>query len=509
MPEPLWTAAEIAAATGGDVDGAFGPFDCFGVSIDTRTIEPGDLFVALAGERDGHAFAAQALAKGAAGVLASRPVDGPSVRVADTLRALEQLGVAARERAPEARRCAVTGSVGKTSVTQAIAAALTLAGPSHSSVKSYNNHIGVPLTLARMPRETGRVVFEIGMNHADEIRPLTRMVRPHAAVVTTVGPVHVENFPDGEIGVARAKAEIFEGLLPGGVAILNADHRWFDLLAESARAHGARVLSFGTGEGCEARLLSFEVGDGPSTAFGGPPPHLRWGGSRAAASLSSPCNGEGDREAVEGPSGAVITATLHGRALRFPIAQSGAHWGLNSLATLLAVEALGAPIEAALEALAAFAPLGGRGAEHRLALQGGEAILIDESYNANPMSMAAALRTLGARPAARRIAVLTDMLELAEPEAVHAALAEPIAAAGVDLAFLAGPMMHALWGVLPPARRGAWRETAAEIVPEVLTVIKPGDVVMVKGSNGSRASLVAQALLAAGASAHRKAEEGR
>jgi UDP-N-acetylmuramoyl-tripeptide--D-alanyl-D-alanine ligase len=182
---------------------------------------------------------------------------------------------------------------------------------------------------------------------------------------------------------------------------------------------------------------------------------------------------------------------------------------LNSLATLLAVEALGAPVEVAIQALAAFAPLGGRGAEHRLALQGGEAILIDESYNANPMSMAAALRTLGARPAARRIAILTDMLELAEPEAVHAALAEPIAAAGVDRVFLAGPMMRALWDVLPPIRRGAWRETAAEIVPEVLAVIKPGDVVMVKGSNGSRASLVVQALLDAGASAHRKAEEGR
>jgi UDP-N-acetylmuramoyl-tripeptide--D-alanyl-D-alanine ligase len=506
MPEPLWTAAEIAAATGGDVDGAFA---ASGVSIDTRTIEPGDLFVALAGARDGHDFVPEALAKGAAGVLASRPVDGPAVRVADTLRALEQLGVAARDRTLEAQRCAVTGSVGKTSVTQAIAAALKLAGPSHNSVKSYNNHIGVPLTLARMPRETERAVFEIGMNHADEIRPLTKMVRPHAAVVTTVGPVHVENFPDGEIGVARAKAEIFEGLEPAGLAILNADNKWFDLLAETARAHGARVVSFGTGEGCDARLLGFEVGDGPSTAFGGPPPHLRWGGSRAAASLSSPCNGEGDREAVEGPSGAVITATLHGQALRFPIAQTGAHWGLNSLATLLAVEALGAPVEVAIQALAAFAPLGGRGAEHRLALQGGEAILIDESYNANPMSMAAALRTLGARPAARRIAILTDMLELAEPEAVHAALAEPIAAAGVDRVFLAGPMMRALWDVLPPIRRGAWRETAAEIVPEVLAVIKPGDVVMVKGSNGSRASLVVQALLDAGASAHRKAEEGR
>ena len=213
MAEPLWTSDEIAAATGGASSG--GAFSATGVSIDTRTLQPGDLFVALAGERDGHGFVSQAMAKGAAGVLASQPVAAPAVTVADTLKALERLGVAARDRAPNARRCAVTGSVGKTSVTQAIAAALKRAGPSHNSVLSYNNHIGVPLTLARMPRDTQRAVFEIGMNHADEIRPLVKLVRPHVAVVTVVGSAHVENFPDGEAGVARAKAEIFEGLEPG------------------------------------------------------------------------------------------------------------------------------------------------------------------------------------------------------------------------------------------------------------------------------------------------------
>ena len=234
MAEPLWTAEEIAAACDGQV--LNGGFAATGISIDSRSIDRGDLFVALAGVRDGHEFADMALQTGASGLLVSREVAGPAVRVADTFVALEKLGVAARERAPAAIRGAVTGSVGKTSVTQAVRAGLALAGRAHSSVKSYNNHIGVPLTLARMPRDTERAVFEIGMNHADEIRPLTRMVRPHAVVVTTVGPVHTENFPDGEAGVARAKAEVFEGLEPGGVAILNADNQWFGLLKDAALA---------------------------------------------------------------------------------------------------------------------------------------------------------------------------------------------------------------------------------------------------------------------------------
>src|SRR5688500_462209 len=231
MADPLWTSADIARATGGAEGGGF---TATGVSIDTRSIEPGDLFVALAGVRDGHEFVAQAMERGAAGALVSQDVPGPAVKVADTQAALEALGAAARERAPQARRGAVTGSVGKTSVTQAIAAGIARAGRAHSSVKSYNNHIGVPLTLARMPRDTERAVFEIGMNHADEITPLTAMVQPDVAVITTVGPVHTENFPDGEEGVARAKAEIFSGLKPGGVAVLNADSYWFAFLKAEA-----------------------------------------------------------------------------------------------------------------------------------------------------------------------------------------------------------------------------------------------------------------------------------
>jgi len=467
MAEPLWTSDEIAAATGGH---ATAPFSATGVSIDTRTLEPGDLFVALAGVRDGHTFVAQAMARGAASVLASEPVDAPAVVVADVFKALEQLGIAARDRAPNARRCAVTGSVGKTSVTQAIAASLKLAGPSHNSVLSYNNHIGVPLTLARMPRKTLRAVFEIGMNHADEIRPLVKMVQPHVAVVTIVGGAHVENFPDGETGVARAKAEIFEGLLPGGVAILNADNEWFDLLAKAATDNDAQILSFGHGEGCAARLMGMED-DG---------------------------------------AGSVIIATLHGQTLRFPIAQTGAHWGPNSLATLLAVEALGAPVEAALDALAGFAPLAGRGETHALTIDGAAITLVDESYNANPMSMRAALATLGAaRAPGRKIAVLTDMLEMGEGSpALHAALAEPIAAAGVDQLFLAGPAMRALWEVLPESRRGAWRETAEALAPEVLAAIRAGDIVMAKGSKGSKASVVVAALLAADLSNNNKKRAG-
>jgi UDP-N-acetylmuramoyl-tripeptide--D-alanyl-D-alanine ligase len=460
--EPLWTSDEIVAATGGKLVGR--PFAATGVSIDTRTLEPGDLFVALGGVRDGHEFVEQAMAMGAAGALASRQVFGSAVMVPDTLAALEKLGVAARERAPQARRGAVTGSVGKTSVTQAVAAGLKLAGRWHSSVKSYNNHIGVPLTLARMPRDAERAVFEIGMNHADEIRPLTQMVRPHAALVTTVGPVHTENFPDGETGVARAKAEVFEGLEPGGVAVLNADNRWFDFLKAEAAKAGAQVRTFGTAEGCDARLIDFQPVHGP-------------GGDHA-----------------------VVQARFHGKGLDFPILQTGQHWGPNAMAVLLMLEALDVDLDDSLAALGSFEPLAGRGAETTVAVNGGAFTLIDESYNANPVSMASAIATLGARKTAgRRIVALTDMLELgADGAAFHAALAEPLADAKVDLVFCAGPLMKSLYDALPSTRRGAYAETAAEIAPRVARAAEPGDLVMVKGSNGSKAGLIAQALVALG-----------
>jgi len=464
MPEtaPLWTSAEIEAATGGSLSGV--PFAVSGITYNSREIVPGELFVALRGARDGHDFAAAAFAAGAAGALTERPVDGgPAVVVeGDTLKALEALGVAARDRAPHVRRGAVTGSVGKTSVTQAIKAGLDLAGPTHASIRSYNNHIGVPLTLARMPRGVERAVFEIGMNAPGEIAPLSRMVRPHAACVTTVGPVHIEAFANGEAGVAAEKASIFEGLVDGGAAVLNGDVAYAVVLDAAARKAGAQPVVFGTSAGSDARLIDFRP------------------------------NGEGAR----------VKAELFGKPLDFPLAQSGFHWGMNSLCVLLMLDALEVPVDTALTALAGFRPLSGRGQTATVQATGGTFTLIDESYNANPLSMAAGFRSLGARPMSpggRRIVVLTDMLELGDQSrALHEGLAEPIAAAGLDLVHTAGPEMKRLHEALPAERRGLWRETAAELAAEAAALAGPGDVVMVKGSNGSKASLVAKALAALG-----------
>jgi UDP-N-acetylmuramoyl-tripeptide--D-alanyl-D-alanine ligase len=456
MTDALWTSDAIVAATGGRLSGA--AFAATGVSIDSRSVEAGDLFVALAGERDGHDFVAGALASGAAGALTQRALPGDCVIVDDTLKALEKLGEASRARARKARRGAVTGSVGKTSVTQAIRAGLERAGPAHSSVKSYNNHIGVPLTLARMPADTQRAIFEIGMNHPGEIVPLVRMVRPQAVAVTTVGAVHVENFPDGETGVARAKAEIFTGLETGGVAVLNADDRWFDYLKGEARRAGAKIRSFGTDSHCDARLTDF-----------------------------APAKG-----------GASVEAVIDGKAVEFPLLQSGSHWGQMSLCVLLMLLALDVDLQTGIDALGAFAPLDGRGAERKIRIAAGAFTLVDESYNANPISVAATLKTLGERRGkGRRIAVLTDMLELGEQSpAYHAGLAGPIEAARVDLVFAAGPLMKSLWDALPATRRGGYAEDAATLAPQLVQAIEPGDVVMVKGSRDSKAKALAEALAA-------------
>ena len=437
MPEtpvsPLWTADEIARATGGQRHGA--DFAVDGVAFDSREIDAGKLFVALRGVRDGHDFAGTAFEAGASGALVERVVDGgPCVTVADTLRALEALGQAARDRS-SARRAAVTGSVGKTSVTQAIKAGLDLAGPAHASVKSYNNHIGVPLTLARMPRETARAVFEIGMNAPGEIAPLSQMVRPHVACVTTVGPVHIEAFADGEAGVAREKA-----------GLLKMDMDMLKRLFGSAADHDARLLDF-----------------------------------------------QPDAE------GATVSATFDGQALEFRLRQTGYHWGLNSLAVLTVLRAMDVSLETALTALAGFSPLAGRGQVRQVRLaSGGAFTLIDESYNANPLSMTAGFRSLGARivpEGGRRVVFLTDMLELGDQaEAMHAGLAEPLDAAKVDVVHTAGAMMRHLHDALPPVRRGDWRETAAQLSNEVAGLVRDGDTVMVKGSNGSRAGQIATAL---------------
>jgi len=479
MPDALWTAKEIAQAVGGKVAG---DFKASGVSIDTRSVEPGDLFVPLVGARDGHDFVPQAVANGATGVLATKVVDAPAVMVEDTFKALEALGVAARERAPQCKRGAVTGSVGKTSVTRAIEAGLRLAGKAHASVKSYNNHIGVPLTLARMPRDTERAVFEVGMNHADEIVPLSGFVQPHAVAITTVGPVHIENFPDGEAGVARAKAEIFAGLQPGGIAVLNADNRWFEFLKGEAEKVGATVWSFGSSPDCTAQLVSF------STDL---PGECRDPDDKAASAQ----DGSGPWPS---PGKSVVKAVIKGEPVTFSLLQTGVHWGPNSLCVLLMLEALDVPRETALAALGAFAPIEGRGAEKTIRIPGGAFTLVDESYNANPVSMQAALKTLGARKVAgRRVIALTDMLELGEDSArFHAELAEPIAAANVDVVFLAGVHMKSLWEALPPTRRGGYAEVTEKLTSALAGAVQPDDVVMVKGSNGSKAGVLAAALAA-------------
>ena len=465
---PLWTFDELAKATGGTLTGMGegGASAATGVNFDSRALRPGDIFLALKGVRDGHDFVPQAFQSGAAIAVTRRPIEGgPCLLVPDVQKALEDMAVFARDRAINARRGAVTGSVGKTSVTQMVMQGLSQAGRAHSAIKSFNNHIGVPLTLARMPADTQRAVFEIGMNHADEITPLSEFVAPHAVIITTVGGAHTENFPDGDAGVARAKAEIFDGLLPGGLAILNADNPWFDFLSQQARGAGALVAAFGEHNGVDAQLVEHRI--------------------------------NGDR--------ASVAARFHGRDIIFSLAHTGKHQAVNALATLLMLEALDVDLDTSLLALESFAALDGRGKVTRKAFRGangrgGEITLIDESYNANPVSMTATLESLGLRPKpaeSRKIVVLTDMLELGPEEAaLHAGLAAVIEAQDIDRVYLAGPLMKNLWNTLPSALRGAYAETAAELTLRLIEDLQGGDVIMVKGSNGSKAGWIAKALLA-------------
>ena len=466
MTTPLWTFTELAEATGGTFIGAGdgGATEAQGINFDSRALQPGDIFLALQGARDGHDFVPAAFAAGAVVAITRRPIaGGPCLLVPDVQRALDDLAVFARDRAHAAKRGAVTGSVGKTSVTQMVMQGLKRAGRAHSAIKSFNNHIGVPLTLARMPADTERAVFEIGMNHADEITPLSEFVAPHAVVITTVGAVHTENFPDGEAGVAAAKAEIFDGLVPGGLAILNADNRWFDFLAQRARGAGALVAAFGEGAGNDAHLVSHVV--------------------------------SGTRAEVEG--------RLHGRTLNFTLAHTGRHQALNAMASLLMLEALDVDLDTSIKALEGFEALDGRGKVVTKRFKTGEIVIIDESYNANPVSMTATLASLGARARARadgsrKIVVLTDMLELGPDERdLHAALAPVIAGLDIDRVYAAGPLMKALWDALPERLKGAYAASAAELNGPLQEDLQSGDVVMIKGSNGSKAGLIAKTLIAA------------
>lgn len=440
---PLWTSADIAAATGGT---ASADFAISGVAFDSREVGSGDLFIALKGElTDGHRFVDGAFAQGAAGALVSTPVAHPHVLVPDTTIALNALGIAARARTT-AKIAGVTGSVGKTSTKEALAAALGRAnkGEVHRSVKSYNNHTGVPLSLARMPAGTHFGVFEMGMNHQGEIAQLTRLVRPHVALVTAIAPAHIENLGSLE-GIADAKAEIFEGLEPGGTAIIPFDTPYCARLAEAARNHAAQVITFGRGEGADVRA----------------------------------------RDVIQLDNGTMIAAVLPGVELNFTMAQPGDHWVSNALAVLAAVQALGGDLAAAGLALGEMQGLKGRGERHTIALPtGGQALLIDESYNANSASMKATLAVLGAEQASRRIAVLGEMRELGlTSDALHADLADPVLEAGVDFALLVGPAMAPLADALEQRTEVFHAPDAASALQLLEPMLRDGDAILIKGSN--------------------------
>ena len=459
MTEPLWTSSAAGLAVMGKVQGQWA---VNGISIDSRAVEQGDLFVALKAERDGHAFVVNALAAGAGAALVSdpncAPEGAPLLIVPDTLVGLENLATQARRRNVLATRVAITGSVGKTTVKEMTAAALSATAKTHRSVKSYNNHWGVPLTLARMPADARFGVFEIGMNHGGEIARLSPQVRPHIAAITMVAPVHIEHFAD-ETGIADAKAEIFLGLDPGGTALIPGENTHAVRLAARARDRdGVTLLTFGMHAGFDAHIVSIE----------------------------------------ELASGRKVTADVMGQRLSWFIREPGAHWVHNGLCALTLAVLAGGDGQAAAHALSEFGAIDGRGVSRPISLAaGGFFVLVDEAYNANPASMAEAITTLAGRPGLRRIAALGDMLELGVHENIyHAGLAEPIVAASIDLVYCAGPRMKHLWDALPASQRGAYAETAAALAPILADAVREGDVVMVKGSNGSRMAEVVRALKA-------------
>jgi UDP-N-acetylmuramoyl-tripeptide--D-alanyl-D-alanine ligase len=459
---PLWTVEAMAAAMGATRAGNL-PASVPGLSIDSRSLRRGEAFFAITGEnRDGHDFVAAALDAGAglAVVAAEKrgafPSDAPLLVVPDVLAALVDLARAARARST-ARVIAVTGSVGKTGTKDALQLVLAREGETHSSTASYNNQWGVPLSLARMPQRARFGVFEIGMNHAGEITPLTRLVRPHVAIVTTIEAAHLEYFGSVE-AIADAKAEIFLGLEPGGVAVLNRDNSQFERLKRHAEAAGARVVGFGARTDVDARLIE--------------------------ASFKPDCS--------------TVRANILGAEVTYKLGAPGRHVVINSLAVLAAASLVGADLAVTALALVFLSAPIGRGRRATLALPSGDAILIDESYNANPASMRAALALLGQTPlspSGRRIAVLGDMLELGSrgPE-LHRELVEPIVENVVDLVFCAGPLMRELWQALPSERRGAYAESAAALEPQVVAAVRAGDAVMVKGSLGSRMGPIVKAL---------------
>jgi UDP-N-acetylmuramoyl-tripeptide--D-alanyl-D-alanine ligase len=466
MSEPLWTLGEIAAVLG-QSSAALSGDGVTGVSIDSRTLEPGDLFAAIKGDRmDGHKFVEAALEKGAAAAIVSddyaqEPASllaGRLFRVPDTLEGLNALARAARSRS-NAKIVGVTGSVGKTGTKEMLRTMLGGAGKTHASEKSYNNLWGVPLSLARLPQDAQFGVFEMGMNHAGEITPLTKMVRPHMAMVTWVAPVHIEFF-QSVADIADAKAEIFEGLEQGGAAILPADNEHFERLAAQARRKHAQIVAFGERESADARLVGFEPLE----------------------------------------NGSRVTADILGERIVFELGAPGRHIAANATGALAAVKLLGGEAAAAAGCLASFEAPEGRGRRTRFETQEGPVLIIDETYNANPASMRAALQVLGSIPHAkyaRRIAILGDMLELGHgSQQFHAELAAAIDLNAIDLVFCAGELMEHLYAQLPPHKRGGLSGTSEELRALVLETVRGSDAVMIKGSLGAKMGLLADALRA-------------
>lgn len=451
----LWLSGDVAIALGG----AFhGPLDVSltGVSIDSRTVRKGDIFFAIKGDRfDGHDFVDGAIEQGALlAVVAHNKLDGlkadPSrlLVVDDVLSAMEQLGRAARARLG-GRVVAVTGSVGKTGTKEMMRLAFGACGSVHASVASFNNHWGVPLTLSRTPEATDYGIYEIGMNHPGEITPLVDMVRPHVAIITTVAPVHLEFF-DSEVEIARAKAEIFTGVEAGGKAVLNRDNKHFDFLKSLANEAGVDVVTFGETEGCDVMLLDVEL--------------------------------QADNSYVQ--------AHVFEKEVAYQLSAPGRHLVQNSLAVAAALHLTGADVALGLAALGGLHAQKGRGARLELAIEGGSFTLLDESYNANPASMEAAIGLLGAAvlgKSGKRIAVLGDMRELGvESDALHAALLQPLMDAEVDVVYLSGPHMKSLWNVLPDKIQGKYAATSDGLAEILTETVAKGDVIMIKGSLGSR-----------------------
>jgi UDP-N-acetylmuramoyl-tripeptide--D-alanyl-D-alanine ligase len=450
---PLWTPRDLVAATGGL---ARAPITARGVSIDTRTLKPGDLFVALVGENgDGHDHVAAALAKGAAGALVHRLPDGVAddaklLQVADTLEGLAALARFARARFT-GRLVAVTGSVGKTTTKEMLRAILSAQGKTWAAEASHNNHWGVPLTLARMPANTAYAVAEIGMNHAGEIAPLARLARPHVALITTIAAAHIGHLGSIE-AIADEKVSIRAGLEPDGVMVLPADASTIERLR--AASSGISTSEFGTTADCSARLVAADA----------------------------------DAE------GTNVTAEIAGARLAFRLAAPGRHMAMNAIAALAAAAALGSDPQAGAAALNGFAPVAGRGARRAIAVPGGTALLLDESYNASSTAMRAALAVLALQPADRRVAVLGDMLELGDhAEAEHLSLA-PDVSASADIVFTCGALMRHLHEAVSPALRGAHAADSASLAPLVAGALRPNDAVLVKGSLGSRMKLVVNAI---------------